>query len=76
MIRDGDKIKFAYLKEPNTVHETVISIGDALPEEFGLDKFIDRDKQFQKAFVDPLNIILEKIGWSAEKVFTLESFFS
>jgi len=76
LIRDGDKIKFAYLKEPNTVHETVISVGDTLPEEFGLDKFIDHDKQFQKAFVDPLGIILEKIGWNTEKVHTLESFFN
>jgi len=76
LIRDGDKIKFAYLKEPNTVHETVISVGDSLPEEFGLDKFIDHDKQFQKAFVDPLGIILEKIGWNTEKVHTLESFFN
>ena len=55
---------------PNTVHVSVISVGDTLPEEFGLDKFIDHDKQFQKAFVDPLGIILEKIGWNTEKVYT------
>jgi DNA polymerase elongation subunit (family B) len=76
LIRNGDKIKFAYLKEPNIVHASVISISNTLPEEFGLDKFIDRDKQFQKAFIDPLTIILEKIGWNTEKVFTLESFFN
>jgi DNA polymerase elongation subunit (family B) len=76
LIRNGDKIKFAYLKEPNIAHEAVISISESLPEEFGLNEFIDHDKQFQKSFIDPLSIILEKIGWNTEKVFTLESFFN
>ena len=76
MIQDGDKIKFAYLKEPNIIHESVISISGSLPTEFNLNKYIDYEKQFQKAFVDPLGIILEKIGWNTEKKSTLEDFFA
>ena len=76
MIQDGDKIKFTYLKEPNTIHESVISISGSLPTEFNLNKYIDYEKQFQKAFVDPLGIILEKIGWNTEKKSTLEDFFA
>jgi DNA polymerase elongation subunit (family B) len=74
-IQDGDKIKFTYLKEPNHIREAVISMSGSLPNEFDLEKYIDYDKQFQKAFVDPLGIILEKVGWKTERVSTLEDFF-
>lgn len=74
-ITDGDKIKFAYLMMPNPIGETVISVSETLPTEFGLQKYIDYETQFQKTFLDPLIAILEVIGWSAEKRSTLESFF-
>ena len=58
MIQNGDKIKFSYLKIPNLAKDKVISIVDKLPDEFGLSDFIDYDLQFQKTFLDPLNVIL------------------
>jgi DNA polymerase elongation subunit (family B) len=76
-ISDGDKIKFAYLKTPNPMHDTVIAAPDELPEELMfLDKYIDRETQFQKAFVEPLNSITSVIGWNTEPKSTLEEFFS
>jgi len=75
MIQNGDKIKFTYLKEPNHIHESVISMSGSLPNEFDLEKYIDYDKQFQKAFVDPLGVILDKVGWKTERISTLEDFF-
>ena len=45
------------------------------PVELGLDKYIDYDLQFNKAFLEPLKIILDAIGWSVEKTANLESFF-
>ena len=75
-IADGDKIKFAYLKTPNPINESVIAAPDELPEEFNLDKYIDRDKQFDKAFVEPLRSITEVIGWDVEQKATLEEFFA
>jgi hypothetical protein len=48
-ISDGDKIKFAYLKIPNPIGDTVIATADYLPTEFNLDKYIDRDLQFDKS---------------------------
>ena len=75
VIADGDKIKFAYLKLPNPLNDSVISTIDALPKELGLDKYIDTKMQFQKSFLDPLTNILDVIGWSSEKRSTLESFF-
>lgn len=74
-IQDGDKIKFLYLKEQNPLFVSVISIASELPPEFGLEKYIDYDKQFEKAFIDPLAVILGKMGWTTETVHSLESFF-
>ena len=74
-IMDGDKIKFAYLKLPNPIGETVIATPDELPMEFKLDKYIDRELQFSKSFVEPLRSIAEVIDWEVEQKATLEDFF-
>lgn len=74
-IKDGEKIKFAYLKKPNPIHDTVISCPDVLPKEFNLDKYIDRNMQFVKSYLDPIEGILNVIGWHSEKKATLEDFF-
>ena len=75
LIRDGEKIKFAYLKEPNILGENVIAIATVLPKEFDLERFIDYDLQFDKAFLQPVKNILDAIGWKSENTSTLESFF-
>jgi len=74
-IQDGDKIKFAYLKQPNPFHDSVIGSPDTLPEEFELDKYIDRETQFDKTFMEPLRSITEVIDWDIDKKATLEDFF-
>lgn len=74
-IKNGDKVKFAYLKMPNPMGDTVIATHDVLPTEFGLDKYIDYDVQFEKAFIAPLKAITDVINWDLEKRSTLESFF-
>jgi len=75
LIRDGEKIKFAYLKEPNILGENVIAIATVLPSEFGLEKYIDYDLQFDKSFLQPVKNILDVIGWKSENISSLESFF-
>ena len=74
-IKDGEKIKFCYLKEPNPARQNVISIISTLPKQFGIENYIDYDTQFDKAFLEPLKVILKSIGWSSEKQNTLEGFF-
>jgi len=75
-IGEGDKIKFAYLKMPNPIHNTVISVPEELPDELGLQKYVDYDIQFQKTFLDPITSILDVIGWSARKRATLVDLFN
>jgi len=75
LIQEGEKLKFTYLKQPNPFKDMVISFSNRLPKEFGLNEFIDYDMQFNKAFVDPIRVILDCIGWTTEKTNSLESFF-
>jgi len=74
LIQNGDKIKFIYLRVPNTIQENVISFPGHLPDELELTKYINHDLQFQKTFLDPINIILDAIGWSAEPRADLQQF--
>jgi hypothetical protein len=55
--------------------DNVISYPSRLPPEFGLDNYIDYDLQFDKAFLEPIKIILDSIGWQSEKTNSLADFF-
>jgi DNA polymerase elongation subunit (family B) len=74
-IRDGDKIKFVYVQTPNPLQEDVIAFPQQLPKEFGLEPYIDYDKQFEKVFLDALQIVIEPLGWKTQEESSLEDFF-
>jgi DNA polymerase elongation subunit (family B) len=74
-IRDGDKIKFVYVRTPNPLQEDVIAFSQELPKEFGLEAYIDYDKQFEKVFLDALQIVIEPLGWKTQEESSLEDFF-
>ena len=48
---------------------------DILPEEFGLDNYIDYNTQFDKAYLEPIKTVLDAVGRNHERVGTLEGFF-
>ena len=75
LIQEGEKIKFMYLKTPNPLHENVISFFGDLPKEFGIEKYVDYQRQFEKSFLEPLKNVLYCIGWQHEKTITIGSFF-
>ena len=74
-IRDGDKIRFVYVKKPNPFQEDVIAFSQELPPEFALHSYIDYDKQFEKVFLDALQIIITSLGWNTSEQSSLEDFF-
>lgn len=74
-IKEGEKIKFIYMKEPNTIKSNIIAFPTSLPVDFDLEKYVDYETQFVKAFLEPIKIITDSIGWKTENTSSLESFF-
>lgn len=75
LIKEGDKIKYVMLKEPNTIRENCIGYVGKLPKELGLHGYVDKEKMFEKTFLDPLKTILDCLGWSEKHVVTLDDLF-
>jgi len=74
-IVDGDKVKYCYMREPNPLQQNIIAFPDELPEEFKLEKYIDYNMQFEKAFIAPLTKILNSIGYESKKTTNLFAMF-
>ena len=75
-IKEGEKIHFCYLTLPNPINENVIGFIGELPKEFDLHKFTDYDMQFNKAFLEPLRVVVHLMGWNTEPTASLDSFFA
>jgi len=80
LIQEGDKIKFLNMRTPNRMQSNVISFFTKLPKELDIHHYLDYDKQFEKAFVEPLTFIMNQIGWNIDRSYgtqmTLEDFFT
>lgn len=76
LISDGDKVKYCYMKVPNPLHEDVFAILNVLPKQFKLESYIDYDRQFDAAFLSPLTLICDSIGWKTKEISTIENFFT
>jgi len=75
-IQEGEKIKFVYLKQPNIFNNNTLAFISALPKKLGAEQYIDYDLQFEKSFLEPLDIILSAIDWQSEKIDSLDCFFN
>jgi len=76
LVQEGEKIKYLHLRRPNKINENVISFLNTFPTELGLEGQIDRDAQFKKSFLDPLQIITSVIGWETERKANLDFLFA
>ncbi len=75
LIQEGEKIKFVYLKQPNVFNNNTLAFLSSLPKQFDAQQYIDYDLQFDKSFLEPLQIILTAINWQSEKINSLDCFF-
>lgn len=74
-IKAGERMFFIYLNPKNPTRENVIGMVDKLPTEFGLERYIDNQLQFEKTFLAPAQAVLDEVGWSAKPRATLDAFF-
>ena len=79
-IREGDKVRFINLKQPNIYTASAFSFPAKFPKELDILGNIDYDEQFTKSFVKPLQFITEKMNWLIDDSYgaqgTLEDFFT
>lgn len=77
-IKNGDKIKFFYLREPNWLNSHVLSYPSnrSFPTELSdIREIIDYDVMIEKSFLEPLKIITEKINWNVVEKETILDLF-
>ena len=74
-IKEGDKIKYLYLQEPNPIHENTISFIGKLPKELDLHRYVDYNTMFEKTFLDPMKTIMNCLGWNTRPIATLDDLF-
>ena len=74
-IKSGSKMKYVFLRDEKITGENVIGFISKLPKELNLHEIVDYNKQFEKAFLSPLEIMLKPIGWQHEKKKDLFSYF-
>lgn len=70
-IRDGEKIRFCYLKPQNPLRCNVIAAPNTLPAEWKLEPFLDRQEQFEKTLASPLEAIISSANWTIRPTVTL-----
>ena len=70
-VHEGEKIRFAYLREPNPFHVHVMSAPEGCPPEWDIEKWLDYETMFDKSLVEPLEAILSCAGWSTAKTASL-----
>ncbi len=75
LIKESDKVRWAYLKEPNILDTSVVSIPGVMPPEFRLEAHIDRKKMFENNYYRPMAKLAGAAGWTLEKMTNLDDVF-
>lgn len=72
-ITDKDKIKYAFLKMPNKLGDDVIAFhDDRFLDAADLTRFVDREYMFDLVFLQPLQIMLDAVGYNVNKNFEFD----
>jgi len=71
IIRNGEKIRFCYLKPQNPLRSTVLAAPNKLPKEWNMERFLDKQEQFEKNVLGPLEVIVQYANWPIRPTVTL-----
>lgn len=63
-IESGDKVLLVNLKPNNPVGEDYLAFPDYLDPELDMARWVDYNVSFEKGFIDPIQSILEVVGWN------------
>ncbi|BAU39968.1 DNA-directed DNA polymerase type II [Ralstonia phage RSP15] len=74
-IASGDKIMMVDLVKQNPLGYETMGFIDFLPEEFGVEKYIDKKKSFEGNFLEPMNNFCIALGWTPKPVAKVSGFF-
>lgn len=75
-IKEDSRGYWVYLKQPNPANNShTISFPEKIPEELGMERFVDRNKLFEKSFYNPIKSLMEPCGFQMEKRATLSGLF-
>lgn len=75
LINSGDKIKTFNVKLPNPYKNDKVAILDKIPEEFDLEKYVDRQGMFEDSFLAPITAVLHARNWHPSKQVNLDDIF-
>lgn len=77
LIYEGDKIKFVLMKPGPLWRYNILSYKDKWIDELGIDNYIDRERQYERAFFNPLKRFFELLKWDVPNLSSndLSAFF-
>ena len=74
-IASGDKVRIVALKKHNPIkYSSSFGFNGEIPEEMGIEPYVDYDEQFEKVFMSPVRTILETVGWKEKEEVDMFSF--
>jgi DNA polymerase elongation subunit (family B) len=76
-IYEGDKVKLIHMKKGKDWSTDVLTYKEKWPKDFNIDEYVDREKQFEKAFLNPLEKFFELLHWEKPSLnqSEIESYF-
>ncbi|WPJ72080.1 DNA-directed DNA polymerase [Salmonella phage CRW-SP2] len=66
-IESGDKVNVITLKPGNPVGNDRLAFPGFFPQELGLEKWVDYQTTFEKTFIEPIQSILDVVGWNHKR---------
>lgn len=74
-IESGDKVSIIQLTEPNPLRSPVLAYSSNFPSDLIDESYIDKESDYEKYFVKPLNRVLDILQWNHKYEASLDDLF-